>query len=210
MDIIEYEKIKDLTYLDYCKYLQNKYGKPITNYLTANWNRVTKISRTSEDLYCHHIYEDTAIMLSDKEHAQKHPFEWQQPENLCYCDLLEHLLLHILICEFKRPKTKEDLMLMVSKLEIPGIGGILNFIVPELNDVYRGWESKALWQQNCHSLIKKDKAVYFKLIKRLKQLKNYPCYKEEQIYTSAMGKIDPKTWNNTKNIKLYEELKKIK
>lgn len=38
-------------------------------------------------------------MLSHLEYAQKNPYEWQKKENIVYCNLLEHLFLHILICE---------------------------------------------------------------------------------------------------------------
>ena len=200
MNLQEYNKVKDFTYRQYCEYLQNKYGKAVCAYMTPAFNKRQKVTRTNEGLYCHHIYEDHAIMLSNKNWAQKNPYEWQLPENLCYCDLLEHLLLHILICEY--PSSDKNL------LEAVGIGGVLNFIVPELNDVYSGYESGLAWQRKCHSIIKENKDVYLELIKRVKKLECYSGYVEEDIYRS-MGAIYG-TWSNRQNKKLYEELKKIK
>ena len=200
MNLQEYNKVKDFTYRQYCEYLQNKYGKAVCAYMTPAFNKRQKVTRTNEGLYCHHIYEDHAIMLSNKNWAQKNPYEWQLPENLCYCDLLEHLLLHILICEY--PSSDKNL------LEDVGIGGVLNFIVPELNDVYSGYESGLAWQRKCHSIIKENKDVYLELIKRVKKLEGYSDYVEEDIYRS-MGAIYG-TWSNRQNKKLYEELKKIK
>ena len=200
MNLQEYNKVKEFTYRQYCEYLQNKYGKAVCAYMTPAFNKRQKVTRTNEGLYCHHIYEDHAIMLSNKNWAQKNPYEWQLPENLCYCDLLEHLLLHILICEYPSPDK--------NLLEAVGIGGVLNFIVPELNDVYSGYESGLAWQRKCHSIIKENKDVYLELIKRVKKLEGYSGYVEKDIYRS-MGAIYG-TWSNRQNKKLYEELKKIK
>lgn len=200
MNLQEYNKVKDFTYRQYCGYLQNKYGKAVCAYMTTRFNKRKEVTRSCEGLYCHHIYEDCAIMLSDKNWAQKNPYEWQLPENLCYCDLLEHLLLHILICEYPSPDK--------NLLEAVGIGGVLNFIVPELNDVYSGYESGLAWQRKCHSIIKKNKDVYLELIKRTKKLEGCPGYVEEHIYRSMGARYG--TWSDRQNKKLYEELRKVK
>ena len=96
MDLLEYENVKKLSYFQYCDYLQNKYGIGWYPYMTVSWNKNNRASRTTEGLVAHHKFEDRAIMLSHKEWAMKHPYEWQIPQNLIYCDYLEHLLLHIL------------------------------------------------------------------------------------------------------------------
>lgn len=197
MKLEEYNKIKNLNYRQYCTYLQDKYGKAQYDYMTRSFNKNQKVTRTKEGLYCHHIFEDTAILLGEKQYAEKNPYEYQLAENLCYCDLLEHLLLHILICENPSPNK--------NKFEAVGIGGVMNYFIPELNDVYSGWESRATWQQNCHNIIKNDKAVYIELIKRTKKLEGYPLYREEDLYKSAGQKFG--IWSNEKNMKLYEELK---
>ena len=214
MTIKEYTKIKKLNYKEYCNYLQEKYGNATCNYMTQSYNKIQKVSRTSEGLYCHHIKEDTAILLSTKEYAQNHPIEWQYAENLVYCDLLEHMLLHILICEENKKELNEKLKFLDKhpefrkhfKIEIVGIGGILNFFIPELNDFYSGWESRQTWQQTCHNRIRDDKKTYFELIKRVKKLKGYPLYDESGLYNS-FGFLA--NWDKSKNEPLYEELRNL-
>lgn len=60
-----------------------------------------KYSRTSEGLYCHHIYENEELMLSNINIIKymKLPYYYQKKENLVYCDLIEHAILHILIAD---------------------------------------------------------------------------------------------------------------
>ena len=133
MDLKEYNIVKNYSYLNYCDYLQIKYGIGLTDYFTPNWSRKNGKygpSRTKEGLFCHHKFEDHAIMLSEKEFAQKNPFEWQKKENLVYCDLLEHLLLHILICKFPAERKNSE--------EKVGIGGVVNHLIPKLNDLFLG------------------------------------------------------------------------
>lgn len=134
MDLREYEIVKNMTYIEYCDYLQHKYGIGKYAYMTKSWNKNNNATRTKEGLLIHHKFEDHAIMLSSKEYAMKHPFEWQLAENLVYCDYLEHLLLHVLICKFPS-KTR------VKNNEV-GVGGVVNFLVPLLNDIYSGWKPK--------------------------------------------------------------------
>ena len=155
VDNVEYEKIKNYTYIEYCNYLQKKYGKPKADYFTPNWSK-RNLSRTNEGLIIHHIKEDRAIMLSNVEFAKKQPYEYQSVDNLTYCDYLEHLFLHILICEYPAKDR--------NKKEAVGIGGVINFLVPELNDLYSGCETKQQWRKNCHELVVNDKMVYLALL----------------------------------------------
>lgn len=197
MKLAEYEKIKDFTYLEYCDYLQEKYGIGLCDYMTQSWNKNSKVTRTKEGLLAHHKYEDHAIMLSNKEYAMKNPFEWQLAENIVYCDYLEHLLLHILICEY--PAEEQNMF------EAVGIGGIINFIVPELNDVYSGWQTGKEWQKNCHDLIKDDKDVYLTLLKRFKtSCRLYPHFKEDCLYTSFNERFG--LWSKEQNQELFNEI----
>lgn len=94
---LEYEQ--ELSYDDLCEYLQNKYGLPQESYFsdTSCSYKTAAIKRTGEGLEIHHIDEiyDGCTNLSNKPwHAS---FESQLPSSLCYCNLLEHLLLHIKI-----------------------------------------------------------------------------------------------------------------
>lgn len=156
----ELEKVETMDYQEYCDYLQSKYGVGKYDYFNKSWNKNPKVSRTNEGLIAHHRFEDHAIMLSNKEYAMSNPYEWQLSKNIIYCDYLEHLLLHILIS--LNPSKKRN------KNEMVGVGGVINFIVPELNDYYSGWEPKEKWKVNCLGLIKDDEEVYLSLLKRFK------------------------------------------
>ena len=200
MKLAEYEKIKNLNYLEYCAYLQEKYGIGLSDYMTKSWNKNSKVTRTKEGLIAHHKFEDHAILLADKEYAMKNPYECQLAKNIVYCDYLEHLLLHILICENPAENHNTD--------EAVGIGGVVNFIVPELNDFYSGWKTNQGWRLNCHNLIKDDKDVYLILIKRFKDLwKDSPFFKVEFLFTSFNEKFG--LWSSQQNQKIYEEIRKI-
>lgn len=200
MNIQEYNKVKDFTYLEYCDYLQQKYGIGLSDYMTISWNKNSKCSRTKDGLMAHHKYEDHAILLSTKEFAMKNPFEWQLAKNIVYCDYLEHLFLHILICEY--PSEDRNF------LEAVGIGGVINYIVPELNDLYSGWETGQSWRKNCHDLIINDKDVYLTLLKRFKtNCNDYPFYTDDCLYTSFNEHFG--LWSRKKNEKLFKEIEKL-
>lgn len=193
----EYENVKNLTYLEYCDYLQQKYGIGLCDYMTKNWNKNRKVTRTKDGLYVHHKYEDHAIRLSQPECAKKNPFEWQKKENLVYCDLLEHLFLHLLICKYPaEDKNKNDVV---------GLGGALEYIIPELNDVYSGWTSKQQWQQNCHNAIINDKDVYLELLKLYKDIYDNNPFIINWLYKSYNEQYG--LWSNEQNSRLYEEIR---
>jgi len=196
MNIHEYENVKNYSYLDYCDYLQQKYGIGLCNYMSENWKKNSKVTRTKEGLYVHHKYEDHAIMLGNPEYAKKNPYEWQMKENLVYCDFLEHLFLHQLICEYPAENTNKN--------EQVGIGGIVNFIVPELNDVYSGWVSRQAWQQSCHNAVIKDKDVYLELLKRFKNFHGNNPFVVKWLLNSHNEKFG--LWSNEKNAVLYKEI----
>lgn len=197
MNLQEYEKVKGLTYLEYCDYLQNKYGIGLSDYLTKSWNKNSKVTRTKEGLFVHHKYEDHAINLSIKEYAMNNPYEWQLAKNLVYCDYLEHLFLHILICEFPSPNRND--------FEVVGIGGVINHIVPQLNDFYCGFENYEPWRKICLNLIKDDKIVYLTLLKRFKRTcYNNEFYTEDCLFTSYNEKFG--AWSKMQNKPLFKEI----
>jgi hypothetical protein len=199
MNLAEYEKIKDYNYLEYCDYLQEKYGIGRCDFMTKSWNKNPKITRTKEGLLAHHKFEDHAIMLSNPLYAQQNPFEWQLAKNIVYCDYLEHLLLHILICENQQA---------VNTHEIVGIGGVINFLVPELNDLYSGWKTSLAWQKNCHDKIINDKAVYLTLLKRFKTTcKDYPFYTKDCLFTSYNEKFG--LWSSASNKEIFKEIEAL-
>lgn len=60
-----------------------------------------KYTRILEGLYCHHIAEDKYSNLSNSAYifTYKYPFSLQKKEQLVYCDVFEHLILHALIAK---------------------------------------------------------------------------------------------------------------
>lgn len=197
MDKNEYDKIINLNYEEYCTYLKSKYGPATENYMDKNFKRNPKCSRTNEGLFVHHIYEDRAIMLSNTNYASEQPYYYQKAENLVYCDYLEHMLLHILICEQQSFKLDQNIAV--------GIGGITEFMIPKLNDYYSGWKSEFDWENNCLNKIKNEKETYFELIKRLNtNCSNYLEYETSMLFSSFNARFG--TWEETKNNKIYKQI----
>ena len=204
MNMAEYKKVKDMTYREYCQYLQNKYGIGRADYMRASFTPNPKCSRTSDGLYAHHLMEDHAIKLSKPEVAKNHPFEWQKKESIVYCDALEHLFLHVLIGCFPAPGHEDDLL---------GILGASAFLIPELNDVYSGWKSKLKWQQNCHNLVRNDKAVYLKILARFAVIYGIrvglsPKLILQKLCISTAAKYG--SWSEDFNSQLYIEIMQIR
>ena len=93
--------------------VSGKYWRYKHNYFkdTACKTKNPFVTRTNEGLFCHHIDEDKAIMLCDDKFAVNNPFEYQKADRLVYCNLLEHLLLHV--------KIAENPALMLTKTNFP-------------------------------------------------------------------------------------------
>lgn len=200
MKLTEYETVKNFTYVQYCDFLQKKYGIGRSDYMTKSWNKNAKCTRTKEGLICHHKYEDRAIQLSSQECAKRNPFEWQKAENIVYCDYLEHLLLHILICEAPAEAC--------NPCEMVGVGGIINFIVPEMNDFYSGWETRQNWRANCHGRVRDDKNVYLTLLKRFRDC----CATRGMLFPDILLSSFNETtglWSKEQNSKLFQEIKAL-
>ena len=201
MKIIEFEKVKDMTYLEYCDYLQEKYGVGLVDYMTKSFTKNKKVSRTSDGLVAHHKAEDKMMLLSNKSFAERYPYEWQKKENIVYCDYLEHLLLHVLICKYPSPEK-------IPHADV-GIGGVVKFIVPELNDLYSGWVSKEAWRVNCHKKVIDDKVVYLEILRMfieyLEEDRGNGC--KDILHTSFNEKYD--RWSRRQNAGLYAEIDKL-
>lgn len=163
--------------------------------MTKSFNPNPKCKRTKDGLLAHHKKEDTMISLSNPKIAKSFPFEWQSKENIIYCDYLEHLLLHILICKYPSDE----------KNNFVGFGGIVDHLVPELNDLYSGWETIESWRKNCHDKVKNDKDVYIEMLKQFieneKDDANFDVSILCRSYNERYGK-----WTNEKNSKLYKEI----
>lgn len=200
MNITEYNKVKELNYHKFVSYLNNKYVAVKYDHMTKSRNNKSNCTGTKYGLFVHHVFEDHAIMLSEKNHAMKHPYEWQKAENLVFCDYLEHLYLHILICE--NPSCERNIF------EAVGIGGIINFIAPELNDIYSGWKPKVQRKINCINKIINDKELYLVLLKRfLTNCSDNPYYEEGSLFKSFNEQYG--LWSKNKNKKIFEEIKSL-
>ena len=111
----EIYKELQMTYDELQQYLIWKYGGAICDYFVTPEcrSRNKKVSRTKDGLYCHHMDEDKGGNLSDPQCAIKQPFEWQKKERLVYCNVLEHLILHIKIAILRQKeafKTPQDII----------------------------------------------------------------------------------------------------
>ncbi len=195
-------KLLLMNYDQCCQFLQNKYGIPEGDYFFSSQFRTinSKIKRTSEGLYIHHIDEDKTIMLSEKEHAANRPFAFQKAERLVYCDLLEHLVLHIKIVEYPASNQYPN--------ELPGLGGVVNYIVPELNDIYSGIQYKQPYKIKTIETVYNRFDQYLVCIKKWKEvIAGNIRYESESIYKSYNTKYG--IWSGSNNKELYEILKLI-
>ena len=108
MDILEYDKVKNLSYDEYCNYLAIKYEE------------------NKQGLFKHHIYENMQANLSNdlirKHFIELNPDKLDYANATVYCDYLEHLLLHIMIGE------------QTDSRKCLGLGGAVNYIIPQLNN----------------------------------------------------------------------------
>lgn len=202
------KELLDMEYLDIADYLKEKYGNVPKNYFMPSGNKTPGITRGSEGLYIHHIDEDKMIMLSTK--ISEHPvinkgiltkeqiklieYDFQKKENLVYCDLLEHLLLHLKIMEYQIP--------LIEGIQV-GVGGVINFIVPELNDIFSGIEYKVNWKKTVISNIIERKEEYFLLLKFGIEKLGIDRTKYLSSFNSRFGIWDPKN-----NIELFQEFDK--
>ncbi len=165
--MLQEEIIKELslTYEDLVKYLLKKYGKATGDYFrTPDCNsKNKKIVRTSEGLYCHHIDEDKGGNLSNSISAKSQPFEWQKKERLVYCNVLEHLILHIKIAVLRQKhnfKEPADIRRFFST------GGIF-MLCKEINDMFLMSGTQVPYKQRCYKEFSDNYAEYICLLKTI-------------------------------------------
>ncbi|QZX49438.1 hypothetical protein [Mycoplasma sp. E35C] len=183
------------TYYDCIDYCLKKYGKVPENYFynNINWNKNEKNSRTQEGLIIHHIDEDKAILLSHKYYAQKNPWEYQLSHRLVYCNLIEHLILHIKITEYPH-KDKND-------MEIVGLGGVF-IMIYQFNDMFSGIVYKRKWWNDIKNSISHLKAEYLECVKYFMKLNKgeYPLSRymaswDLRFRTANFRTCDKNKWN---------------
>lgn len=187
--VSQYEQMLSMPYNEIVKLLLKKYGAAKHDYFTDR-ECTTKnklVSRSAEGLFCHHIDEDKAIMLSNDKYAAQNPFEYQKASRLVYCNLLEHLLLHVKIAEEPRnPDANEN--------ELPGIGGAINFICKQLNDIYDGKEPADEWRKKAAALVRDSFDDYIRILRHLwSVIEQNPIYKaaitKQMLCTGWDGKV---------------------
>ena len=144
----EYEQVKNMSYDDYCNYLQNKYGKVPARY-GSELNK-----RSEEGLFIHHMREDEVASLSNREIAKNSNPEYQEGYNLVYANYLEHLLLHILIGE-ETAGTKNL-----------GLNGPFMFIVPALMGYFNNNNKNKVINEGYYKAIEGQKEVFDLLFER--------------------------------------------
>lgn len=196
MDKNEIYKQAKLSYKDLVSYLLDKYGKAEHDYFTDKSceKKNPLVTRSKEGLFCHHIDEDKAIMLSHGIFAKENPFKYQKAERLVYCNIIEHLLLHVKIAE--EPRNKK-----ANSFELPGIGGAVNFLCKQINDFYDGKEIEAQWLVKVYDNIKENYNEYIEILKMLKKVvENHPVYSVEidlaDICCGMDGKVIEKIAND--------------
>lgn len=152
MTINEYQNVKDFSYEEYCGYLNKKYGAVPRKYGSS------KNKRPDDGLFIHHVREDEVASLSNRKIALANDPVYQEPENLVYCNYLEHLLLHIMIGE-ETAGTKNL-----------GLNGPFVFIVPALKNYFeKGWKNEKI-NAGYYNAIEGNKEVYDILLKRYNKI----------------------------------------
>lgn len=189
-----YESMLKTNYQDIVSALLKKYGSAKHNYFkdTACKIKNPLVTRTNEGLFCHHIDEDKAIMLCNDKFAVNNPFEYQKADRLVYCNLLEHLQLHVKIAENPSPDANEN--------ELPGIGGAINFICKDLNDIYSGKKFSDEWRKNVADKVKDNFDDYIIILRYLWNIvEKNPVYKaiitKEMLCVGWDGKVVKEVMN---------------
>ncbi len=153
-----------MNYWEQCAYLQNKYGLPSRDYFCNESckSKTNSISRTSEGLVIHHNAEgyNSGGNLGNPNLAKHYPFEYQKRENLSYCNLIEHLLLHLKInarccSEFEYP------------FEFQYFFNSLGFfwIATLINTLFKEHGSKTKWLGDCFLAIESFFDDYISILK---------------------------------------------
>ena len=189
---MNHKEIKDelkMSYGELQYYLIQKYGSAICDYFVTPEckSKNKKVSRTSEGLYCHHMDEDKGGNLGNPQQAKMQPFEWQKKERLVYCNILEHLILHMKIAVLRQKKVLE------TPTEITDFfttGGIF-MVCQEINDMFMNDGTKVAWKKRCFEEIKENYEDYILLIKSLMNYieTNYRGSKMEPAFLVPGSKV---------------------
>lgn len=178
IQIEDIEKLLNTSYFELVQMLLEKYGNVTDNYYSEkSYNRflngeiksITRghFSRTNDGLVTHHILENKFQNIGDWYFIKKnnYSFEYQKKQNLVYCNLIEHAILHYLI-------VKETLGLF-------GGGGLDVYLRSQIYEWYvLGRLPSREWQkiEFTNSFIDKTTAEYLlsKISKLLISINNLP------------------------------------
>lgn len=144
----EIYKEMQMPYADLCAYLIQKYGGAVVDYFPTPEckSKNKKVSRTSEGLECHHMDEDKGVLLSSSLFAKDQPFDWQKKERLVYCNMLEHLILHM-------------------KIFVLATGVFL--LCSDINDMFMKDGTTVAWRRRCFEEIRDNYNDYIILLKTI-------------------------------------------
>ena len=178
----EYEGQFKMDYPSLTKYLQNKYGLPNGSYfINESCNTHNKsIKRISDGLYIHHIAEyhqdyPFANNLSTQVEAIKYPFEFQCPQYLCYCNAIEHIILHYLIHRLR------------AKQIVACDDGLVHYMFPEVKAWYVSSGECIVqdWKLNAWLQIKNDEDSFIEIYNSFyKEFPNEPRYSYREYLTA--------------------------
>lgn len=159
----EFLYLMTLNYDKISLFLQKKYGIPKKPYFSNDkFNSKSHQNLATIGLMIHHYYEKKWIMLCNKTYAKNLPFSYQEPKNLIICNIIEHLLLHIKIwieCKlvldhYFDKLTEKNIYFLI----LPGYGGVVNFIVPEILQALIGlkfYKKQVKWKNKQYAIISK-------------------------------------------------------
>ncbi|EOA07100.1 Hypothetical protein, predicted transmembrane protein [Mycoplasma yeatsii 13926] len=185
------EKMLECDYYECVNFLLYKYGMAEGDYTkrTLFFDVVSEnlnVKRSFYGLEIHHIDEDKVPNLSSKENMTKYP-EYQTKDRLVYCNLVEHLLLHIKIYQ----KTK-------NRLSMHGVF----LIVRKLNTYFSEQEFDDERKCLIYHSIRDLKLDYFKCIDYMEKNR---IWKGKQWYLRA---LDEEIKDQDKLDFYYEELER--
>lgn len=185
----EIYKELQMSYNELQQYLLKKYGGAVCDYFATPEcrSKSKKISRTSEGLYCHHMDEDKGGNLGNASQARLQPYEWQRKERLVYCNILEHLILHIKIAVLRQ---KDFLKKPDDVISFFTTGGIF-MLCEEVNEMFIKDGTSVAWRKRCYEEIKDNYEEYIILINTLLSYidLNYVGKKDEVAIVVQGGRV---------------------
>lgn len=154
-----------MDYDEQIEYLLKKYGPAKYDYFISedNLTKNRSISRTAEGLECHHIDENIIPTLSDPDIASIYSYDYQRKDRLVYCNLLEHLLLHIKIGQNRYYESHKTMKVNRSINELITHG--VNMLSMQINRLYKDKGSNLRWEQNCYESIADRYDEYIEMLK---------------------------------------------